>query len=353
MGDLTTGYTFASGERVTHTKLNQLVNNAVLNAAFLTGKSPASAVTPASDAVLIYSYADGGLRKTTLAEAVFNHSALLNDRSVIVSPAKEDSILLRDADGGTPGYGKATLQSAVFESPELIKNRAEHDEPAGTYEVLVKLADDTFARVKRSNFLGYQWPSYLSFNDAGLVAHTAPVAGDHLLVWDSTASANKKLTLDKLVAGLPAGAAPADAHLIPVHNGSSALGKVTLAALKSYCIAGVSISKSTPTAAMPSYGGTATMAHGLSGKPQAVRVVAVCDSADAGWSAGDEVDAATLMLSTGGYYTSCFDIYTDATNVKVLRANINNLYCFHKSTGAHTAMNVANWSLKAYCVYFA
>jgi hypothetical protein len=361
MGDFTTGYTFVSGEKnITHAKLNQQINNATANAALITGK-PSAGTIVGTDLLLLYSSGDMALRSANLNNLVFNHADLLNSRPIMTgatAPVKEDYVFMQDISEVAPGYARATLQKAVFDSAELIANRTANDTPAAGDEVLVKDAGAaTFKRVTRSKLLGYNWPALLPFNDALLTALAVPLAADHLLVWDTTGSANKALPLANLFSGpsAPAGGV-ADADLLLIYDTSgTCLAKLTAALLKPFG-APSQIPTAPVTGAIPAYNAgpppLLTMAHGLAGVPQCVRVVLECTTADGNWHVGDEIDVNNLY---SGAYSHLFNVYVDATNVNVLRnSGYDEIWGLNKDTGAvNQALTRTSWRLKAYCVYFA
>lgn len=355
MGDLTTGYTFVSGEKnVNHSKLNAAVNDATVNDTFITGKSPASAVTK-NDTLLLYSTTDVGVRKATLLAAVFDHAQLITDRSPI-TPVAADTLLIKDADGG---YGKATMAVAIFNNAELIKNRDPGTTPAAGDEVLVKDAGaDTYKRVTRTNFIGYEWPSYIKFDNAALAQHDHPVTADSVLIWDSVAEATKKTTLGLLQTHneSPNGGL-ADADTIVLYDTSaSVIAKVMASELATYVGTKIgTYTKSAPTVAVPAAAGTASVAHGLAGVPQMVRVVLKCTDAggDGGWAKNDEVEITALSGNTGTYYLQLFAFYVDGTNVNVRRVATHPPYIINKASGALVEITPAKWLIKAYCTYFS
>lgn len=68
MGDLTTGKTWASGEVDTATKRNQQVDDSVLAAAAITGKTAETALVGTADYALVYDASATALRKALLRD---------------------------------------------------------------------------------------------------------------------------------------------------------------------------------------------------------------------------------------------------------------------------------------------
>lgn len=353
MGDIVTGHTFAAGESVTHATLNSAVNDATIGATLITGRSAASAVVPGDSIPLISTTDSNAFRKATLTAAVFDNAALLTDRASAAAVVKEDAIFLKDVSEAAPGYRKATLQAAVFENAELIQNRTALTTPAGTEELLVREAAGTFKRITRDVLVAYDWPSYILLSHTGLVAHTTPIAADHLMVWDYAGEANKKITLGNLLALSPATIARADADLLLMYDTSEeTTHKLTLAELKAY-VANVGVTKSAVQAAnaMSTYSYVCDIAHTLGAMPQSIRVVAVCTDAggDAGYAQNDEVDIQGILALSGGIYYPGFSVYADATNVSICRQALPK-YMVGKTSGNNTAMDESKWKLKAYSI---
>jgi len=101
----------------------------------------------------------------------------------------------------------------------------------------------------------------------------------------------------------------------------------------------------------PTASGERTYAHGLSGVPKIVRVVARCDTAEHGYAEDDEVSIDTLIHSTAQLYDSYnLIVYADATNVYVRNAS-GQVPAFLDSGGGVQVMTEANWTLKFYVIY--
>ena len=98
--DLTTGYSFSSGEQnVTHTKLNKAVNDATINVGFYTDKS--AATTPSTlDYALIYSASAGAYRKITLGNLLFANPFSITNLTADTAPAADDLLASYDVSDG-------------------------------------------------------------------------------------------------------------------------------------------------------------------------------------------------------------------------------------------------------------
>jgi hypothetical protein len=103
--------------------------------------------------------------------------------------------------------------------------------------------------------------------------------------------------------------------------------------------------------AVPAAGATATIAHGLSGDPQNVRVLFVENDAggDLGWAQNDGFDIWTVTDTTEA---PAFVVYSDATNVYVLRDSDSTIKAKHKSTGVITVISdTTKWRIKVVATY--
>lgn len=111
---------------------------------------------------------------------------------------------------------------------------------------------------------------------------------------------------------------------------------------------GPAIVKSTVTGSVPAAASSATtLAHGISGTPQMVRVVLRCVTGELNYVTGDEV--AIESFTNGSGYVP-WAVTTDGTNVIVRRTSLGAaLYTGNKTTYAWAAMTPGNWELKAYC----
>ena len=77
--DITPGYTFADGQRLTAAQLAALVNAATINAAFYTSKTPGATNLQQSDILLIVSSSSGAFNKI-LGSAILKNPLLISDQ---------------------------------------------------------------------------------------------------------------------------------------------------------------------------------------------------------------------------------------------------------------------------------
>ena len=94
-----------------------------------------------------------------------------------------------------------------------------------------------------------------------------------------------------------------------------------------------------------SNGDTITVAHSLGVIPQLINAYARCTSADAGYTAGQQVQIQGMTVIGNGYYGGT--VYADATNV-YLQIATNGLYFLSSSGGASTVLTPANWDIRIY-----
>lgn len=102
--------------------------------------------------------------------------------------------------------------------------------------------------------------------------------------------------------------------------------------------------------AMPAAGSTVSIAHGLTGVPHSVRTVLVCGTSDLGYAVGDEVDVSNMSRSTDK--SNGFQVYTDSSNVNIIRPSADTPMLLNKTTGAISSITPGSWSFRVYAVYF-
>jgi hypothetical protein len=113
--DITPGYSFVSGEaNVTHTKLNNAAAGTI-NTTFYSGKSSAGTDPNTAFQFLLRDTVNNVFKRTTLAEAVHDHTALLNSRTEKTTPVAGDYFLIADSAAGN-AYKKvsATNLATLF-----------------------------------------------------------------------------------------------------------------------------------------------------------------------------------------------------------------------------------------------
>lgn len=192
--DITTGYSFSSGEpNVTHTKLNNQVNLAVINPGFYTDKPAVTAASP-NDLALIYSSALTGYRKITLNNLFFSNPFIITNLTADATPASDDYLLTYDV--SVAAMRKVTLRNLVFENADLIANRTNWPTPLVTSTFLLAYDSSTgeYSKLTRSN-LFYQFGNFATFTN---LASATPLAADKFLMWDHANATNRAVTFGGL-----------------------------------------------------------------------------------------------------------------------------------------------------------
>jgi len=109
----------------------------------------------------------------------------------------------------------------------------------------------------------------------------------------------------------------------------------------------------TLTKAIPTVGTPTTLAHTLGAMPISYRVVLYCQTSDANYAVGSEIDALSCYVANG--FTSddqatAFSILVTSTNVVVRRQHSWSIYVAHATTGAAHAITDASWRLRLYAM---
>lgn len=289
--DLTKGYTFSSGEQnVTHTKLNNLVDLASINTSFLHGQSALNPATLSSlDEFLVYSAGSAAYRKVTIGGLFLSNTNLITGQTEDTAPAPNDFMLTYDASAGT------------------------------------------LKQVSRLNFINYVWPTILDLH-GGLTGYSDINAGDEFWTYSANHSGSRKLNYADLSAAIVA--------LVPAAGGVT--NNSDLVRTDSHYTTGT---YTTPSDVTITTGKPIDTAHSLGAAPQFIRLVLVAQgSPDAGYTAGDEIDASSVDDLNG---LTAFQVGASSANVFAL-CRTTSFYVLHKSTGSHTAATSGNWKLKIY-----
>ena len=170
---------------------------------------------------------------------------------------------------------------------------------------------------------------------------------DKVLVWDASDSlAPRIVALSDL---LPNTSVVAGTYTPPNSITVNAKGQITaITAGNSALLTAIG------TAAIPSYGASATFVHGLAAIPSMVRAVLKCTGANNGFAVGDEVDIAKVGWSAVNTGIPAFTVTSDATNVVVsLEAESTDqaqIFMHNKSTGARFTLSsfLSSWQIKVY-----
>lgn len=109
--DVTAGYTWTSGELVTHSKLNTFGAGTIASS-FYSGKASAGANPNTTWQILLRDTGNDVYKRTTLADGFFDHSALLSARTLKTAPTAADTVFLFDAAAGA--YKQCALSNLVF-----------------------------------------------------------------------------------------------------------------------------------------------------------------------------------------------------------------------------------------------
>lgn len=346
-GDLTTGYTFVSGEQnVTHTKLNNQVNNAVINTSFFTDKSAVTTAASA-DTLLLYSSGNAAFRRITVGSLLYNNATLITGATEDPSPAAGDFLLTYDVSDA--GLKKATLTSVVFENAALINARTNWSTPDRDTFFLA-YDSGAWSKVSRTN-LTYQFFEYATFTNQP--AKTALATNDVFLIWDATAATNKTVTFSNLTQGVLL--SDTNQHLSRLQT----LGTNTLLGLSQtgtnamlnfgnyFSVTGTNLAPNrfSTNCALLSTATFTNVPHGLGRIPAEVRVVIVCETADNDFVAGDEVDGDGVQNSGQARW---FAVGANATNVFLGCKGGSDAQTVPKIGGALANLTEASWRVKLY-----
>lgn len=110
----------------------------------------------------------------------------------------------------------------------------------------------------------------------------------------------------------------------------------------------------TITQTLPVVGTPTVLAHNLAAVPLMYRVTLYCQTADGGYSNGDEIDAQSINQGTAGDWWNAFNFLVTSASVSVQRfSNTNSINVIHKTTGAQHAITDARWRLRLYAMKVA
>lgn len=307
--DLSAGYTFADNEKnITAAKLNAVVGSAVVNPAFVTAKTPATSLA-AGDLFVLYSQSAAGLRRTSLASLLYNNTNLFSSQTEGFTVDATDWVLTYSTAGA--GYRKVAAGNFFTNWPVLMGN------PADLVPVLPNLTNNpVFAVFEQGTSNAWRYVPLTNFYT--VVAPTNLAAANPLAVTN-----NELMTIYAPTNG--------QAQTLSLTNLGIALQTVGFASTN-YSITNI--------------GTFLNQAHGFGVTPGLVRAVAVCLQTEGGYAAGDEVNANSVIDSSGGQMVA-------------VGANATNVFCVHRGEGIanqmlqRTGTNVftltsAKWALKVY-----
>jgi len=349
--DLVTGYSFSSGEQnVTHTKLNNAVNNATISTAFYTDKSATSTIADA-DLFLIYSASGLAFRKITAANALTSNRGIITNQVADATPDDDDLMLTYDV--SAEALKQATLRAAFFENAHLINNRTNWNTPAGDNFYLGY--DGAWNKTARSN-LWYQFWNYHTSHFTNLAAHTAPTNADSLVVWSSASGTNRQLPLVNLYSNATYQTTIGSGDVIPGIVGG-VLSTIPVATFSNYVrgvVSNYNISSSVKfTSGLSNIvdGAVIDVAHGLGGQPDLVRALLICTNADGGYAVGDALEPLSV---NGAGDAPPFAWGANATNVFLYCSSTSSWTVAEKATpsGAAVALTAVNWVARIVAVKY-
>lgn len=342
--DINRGYAFTATDRVTSTKLNNLVDLATINATFFSDKASSAPVS--SDNFMFWR--SGVLYRTPFSSMTLNHPALITGQVEDTTPALDDYLLTYDTSAA--GLKKSQLVSTIFTNAALIASRTLNSAPSVTTDWVLVWNSGTgaFTRVNRTNYVRdmfsiVKWTNLTAMAVSDPDANTWPI-------WDAAVAENKQVSLSGIVSLSPILTTNnSSSYALIVSNGI--VSRITMANLGASVVAGTVPTKFVSSAVgIAGPGNLIDTAHNLAGTPQSVRAVLVCQTAEAGYSINDEIDIpGTGTLTYGGII---FTWGANSTNVFITKNNTYTLSSFNKSTAAGFNLTLANWKAKIYAQYF-
>lgn len=380
--DLNKGYTFTLNEHnITHTKLNNLVDQAQINTSFYTGKSATTA--PASgDFLLLYSAAASGYRKCSLNYLLFANTNLIASQTEKPLPMGGDYLLIQDVAANL--LKKSTLDELVFTNDNLINARTNWTTPNQATTFVLAYDSGAYSKLSISN-LFWHYGNFSVFTN--LATNTAPKPDDTLLVWDSVNQSNRQLRVSSLLLGvtfsnLVLHTAPSTNDALLIWDSINLLSKkVTLSSLMTNAPLAASgfggdrlLGYSTNTTniatfrldqirpltwftngiPVPNANIVRTFAHGLGAMPQHIRVALVCTNAAGalGYALNDEIDLSGVALA-GGDFPPVISTSADIASVFMAYGqSTQNWRVCRKDTGAIANITKVDWNLTFYVARF-
>lgn len=319
-GDLTPGYVFTSGEKnITHTKLNTLVDGAVLNPSAFTDR--AATTTPAgSDSLLLYYGLAADLRRVTVSDLVWRTVSLVTNQVEYFSPLTNDYLLTYSQAGND--YRKIRAGILFSNWPTLFGN--------GTHvQTLAAATNDT-------RFLVWDNGTNGGFGtNGGYGTLTVPA----LLGSSNIAALFGAVVLTNLPLNtLPTNTVLTNGETFVVwdrtnNRAAQALLSALMGSTYEYPIAGA-MSFSTN--------------HYLASRPTRLRTVLACKTNDCGYLQGDELSADSFWLADGSPLLSSG---ANSSNVFVKWQTWLTTYYVvsnNATAGVGTIINNARWRVKAY-----
>lgn len=304
-GDINKGYTFSPGEQnVTHTKLNNLVDAAVINPSFFTGKA-ATTVPGNNDLLLIYSLGPAAFRKTTLTSAFLGNTNLIYSQVETAAPPTNALAIVLDP---VNGLRKIQLYNLFTNWPSLAGSPTWLPTLGGGSNNPVfavwEPATNAWRTISLTNLPSLLTPTNLAAADGLNLTN-----GELLTVYDQTNKGNRQVSLAVLLTNF------------------------------SYQVV------------FPNAGGSVfTQAHYLPTIPANLRKVMVCLTNDRGYTAGTEVDTAAAEGEPSSVW--CW-ASADTNNVYLrthgqLVSSSNHVWLVSPADGSRDLIDHRRWALKLY-----
>lgn len=366
-GDLTRGVTFSDGQRLTASELHQLVDDASISTDFLTTKPAASSVL-AGDDLLIYSASGSAFYKVTAQTLLYGNTSLITGEPEKTAPQTNDYALIYDAGGGV--LSKVSLGNLCLDNTNLLPGFPLLD---ASNVLLSDVLWDYHGGTNNGATLASLCSAFdYSTPWTNLTFRTAISNADTIPIFDSVARTNRQMTLAGLLTNAPPVTAisltnppisGADTFLLwsTATNTDNPAGTNSHVAKVSYSTVSNTLQQAwaaqlqtnfvSGLLAVPNANNsivTTNTAHGLPGKPQLVRWVLVCQTAELGYVSNDEVDVASLYDAGGT--KPAFTWGADATNVWLIEGNKPAVY--KKDASGASAMTLADWDAKCYAEWF-
>lgn len=340
--DITPGYTFISGETVTHTKLNNAASGTI-GVTFYTGATANTAPTNAA-VLLLYDPVSAAFRKSTLAQAVFSSGSLIAYQSTNTATS-DDWFLFYDTSGGLNYKSTvANLLIPLFSAQTLATN------VAGTDQLLFYNGTDYY-RAGASNLVTNIAASAVSIS--GAPAYTTLTNLDQFLVYDSVNGTNKKISAIGVFTNWPTETNVVGTDTIAIAR-STNVNEVALSNLLAY-IKSNSVVSFTGTNRVFGAGQIHTNAHSLGGMPSSFEWRLVCVTNDIGYLAGEELQSPSLYKGPDVLFSEPgITAWADATNVYVtVNGSAATFYLDSRSAATNlVAVTTNRWRLKPYAVRF-
>ncbi len=187
--DLSRGFNFVDGQRVTAAQLNGLVDNGTIVTSFYTGKASKTNLS-AADLILIYDPSAGLYRKITASSAFLNNVGWFDSLPTITSVANDDQFLVRDVSGN------------ILTKTTLTNLYAYGNQPVATnypFYSMLQYDGTNYTRLPWSlvqTYISTNWWQILDMTNAPLKSWID--GSDLVWILDSTTGTNKYVSVDTL-----------------------------------------------------------------------------------------------------------------------------------------------------------